>query len=154
MQVEKMTERAEPKTLAPRCLVVDDDPAVRKSIAKVTEALGLSPLQASNGTEALNVLESQGEVPLIISDVNMPGVSGLELLEEVQRRYPDTAVLMLSGVHEVKTAVACLDKGALDYIAKPALLEEVRARCAKALEKRDLILQKRFYQKNLELRVR
>jgi putative nucleotidyltransferase with HDIG domain len=154
MQFEMLNDRAEPKPLAARCLVVDDDPAVRKSIARVTEALGLSPLQASNGTEALNLLESQGEVPLIISDVNMPGVSGLELLEEVQRRYPDTAVLMLSGVAEVKTAVACLDKGALDYIAKPALLEEVRARCAKALEKRDLILQKRFYQKNLELRVR
>ena len=93
-------------------------------------------------------------MPLVISDVNMPGLSGIELLEEVHRRYPDTAVLMLSGVADVKIAVACLDKGALDYIAKPALLEEVRARVAKALEKRDLLLQKRFYQKNLELRVR
>ncbi len=154
MQVESLAERAEPKILAPRCLVVDDDPAVRKSIAKVTEALGLAPLQAENGHEALNLLSAEGEVPLIISDVNMPGLSGLELLEEVQKRYPDTAVLMLSGVAEVKTAVACLDRGALDYIAKPALLEEVRARVAKALEKRDLLLQKRFYQKNLELRVR
>lgn len=154
MQVESLAERAEPRVLAPRCLVVDDDAAVRKSIAKVTEALGLAPLQAENGQEALDLLSVEGEVPLIISDVNMPGISGLELLEEVQRRYPDTAVLMLSGVAEVKTAVACLDRGALDYIAKPALLEEVRARVAKALEKRDLLLQKRFYQKNLELRVR
>lgn len=154
MQVETLAERAEPKVLAPRCLVVDDDAAVRKSIAKVTEALGLAPLQAGNGAEALELLNAEGEVPLIISDVNMPGISGLELLEEVQKRYPDTAVLMLSGVAEVKTAVACLDRGALDYIAKPALLEEVRARVAKALEKRDLLLQKRFYQKNLELRVR
>jgi cyclic di-GMP phosphodiesterase len=154
MQVESLAERAEPHVLAPRCLVVDDDPAVRRSIAKVTEALGLSPLQAGNGREALDLLQVEGEVPLIISDVNMPGISGLELLEEVQRRYPDTAVLMLSGVAEVKIAVACLDRGALDYIAKPAMLEEVRARVAKALEKRDLLLQKRFYQKNLELRVR
>lgn len=154
MQLESVAERAEPRTMAPRCLVVDDDPAVRRSIARVTEALGLEPLQAEGGGEALALLASEGEVPLIISDVNMPGISGLELLEEVQRRYPDTAVLMLSGVADVKTAVACLDKGALDYIAKPALLDEVRARVAKALEKRDLILQKRFYQKNLELRVR
>jgi len=154
MQVEILPEKTETRALAPRCLVVDDDVAVRKSIAKVTEALGLVPLQAENGNEALAILAVEGEVPLIISDVNMPGLSGLGLLEEVQRRYPDTAVLMLSGVADVKTAVACLDKGALDYIAKPALLEEVRARLAKALEKRDLILQKRFYQKNLELRVR
>jgi putative nucleotidyltransferase with HDIG domain len=154
MQVEILPDRAEPRVLAPRCMVVDDDAAVRKSIARVTEALGLAPLLAENGNEALALLQSEGEVPLIISDVNMPGLSGLGLLEEVHRRYPDTAVLMLSGVADVKTAVACLDKGALDYIAKPALLEEVRARVAKALEKRDLILQKRFYQKNLELRVR
>jgi cyclic di-GMP phosphodiesterase len=154
MGIELLPERVEQKPIAPRCLVVDDDAAVRKSIAKVTEALGLSPLLAENGQDALNLLALEGEVPLIISDVNMPGLSGLGLLEEVQRRYPDTAVLMLSGVADVKTAVACLDKGALDYIAKPALLEEVRARVAKALEKRDLLLQKRFYQKNLELRVR
>ncbi len=154
MQLESVAERVELRTLAARCLVVDDDAAVRKSIARVTEALGLVPLQAEGGGEALALLASTGEVPLIISDVNMPGISGLELLEEVQRRYPDTAVLMLSGVADVKTAVACLDKGALDYIAKPALLDEVRARVAKALEKRDLLLQKRFYQKNLELRVR
>ncbi|HSB53657.1 MAG TPA: HD domain-containing phosphohydrolase, partial [Gemmatimonadales bacterium] len=140
--------------MAPRCLVVDDDAAVRRSIARVIEALGLQPMQADGGGEALAMLAAEGEVPLIISDVNMPGISGLELLVEVQKRYPDTAVLMLSGVADVKTAVACLDKGALDYIAKPALLDEVRARVAKALEKRDLLLQRRFYQKNLELRVR
>jgi putative nucleotidyltransferase with HDIG domain len=154
MQVDILPEHSESRVLAPRCLVVDDDAAVRRSIARVTEALGLAPLQAANGNEALALLSVEGEVPLIISDVNMPGLSGLGLLEEVHRRYPDTAVLMLSGVSDVKTAVACLDKGALDYIAKPAVLEEVRARVAKALEKRDLILQKRFYQENLELRVR
>jgi putative nucleotidyltransferase with HDIG domain len=154
MGIELEPERVEQKPIAPRCLVVDDDAAVRKSIAKVTEALGMTPLLAANGQDALDLLAAEGEVPLIISDVNMPGLSGLGLLEEVHRRYPDTAVLMLSGVADVKTAVACLDQGALDYIAKPALLEEVRARVAKALEKRDLLLQKRFYQKNLELRVR
>ena len=154
MQAEILLERVEQRSMAPRCLVVDDDAAVRQSIARVTQALGLVPLQAANGNEALELLALEGEVPVIISDVNMPGLSGLDLLEEVHRRYPDTAVLMLSGVADVKTAVTCLDKGALDYIAKPALLDEVRARLAKALEKRDLILQKRFYQQNLEHRVK
>ncbi len=154
MLTETLVDRLQPKILPPRCLVVDDDDVVRRSIAKVIEALGLAPLQAANGREALDLLAAEGEVPLIISDVNMPGLSGVGLLEEVQRRYPDTAVLMLSGVSDVKIAVACLDKGALDYIAKPAMLDEVRARVVKALEKRDLILQKRFYQKNLEMRVR
>jgi putative nucleotidyltransferase with HDIG domain len=151
---ESLIERTQPKVLPPRCLVVDDDEAVRRSISRVIEALGLIPLQAENGQVALEILAREGEVPVIVSDVNMPGLSGLGLLEQVQKLYPDTAVLMLSGVSDVKTAVACLDKGALDYIAKPAMLEEVRARVVKALEKRDLLLQKRFYQKNLELRVR
>lgn len=144
----------ETRVVAPRCLVVDDDAAVRSTIARVIRTIGLTPLEAEDGAAALRLLDEHGEVPLVITDVNMPGVSGMELLEEITRRYPDTAVLMLSGVSDVATAVACLDKGALDYIAKPAMLEEVRARVAKALEKRDLLLQKRFYHRNLELRVR
>jgi response regulator RpfG family c-di-GMP phosphodiesterase len=64
------------------------------------------------------------------------------------------AVIMLTGVAEVTTAVECLKLGALDYISKPVMVEEVRARLDKALEKRDLILQNRFYQLNLETRVR
>jgi putative nucleotidyltransferase with HDIG domain len=154
MLLDHLADRLEPKALAPRCLVVDDDSQVRRSIARVTQMMGLSPLEAASGDEALEILAREGEVPVVISDVNMPGLHGIEFLEEVVRRFPETGVLMLSGVADVKVAVQCLDKGALDYIAKPALIEEVRARLAKALEKRDLILQKRFYQKNLELRVR
>jgi putative nucleotidyltransferase with HDIG domain len=154
MLLEQIADRLEPKALAPRCLVVDDDDQVRRTIARVTQLLGLTPVEASSGDEALEILTRDGEVPIIISDVNMPGITGIAFLEEVVKRFPDTGVLMLSGVADVKVAVQCLDKGALDYIAKPALIEEVRARLAKALEKRDLILQKRFYQRNLELRVR
>jgi len=154
MLLNEIAQRLEPRALAPRCLVVDDDATVRGTIARVTELMGLSALQAGDGREALALLESQGEVPLIISDINMPGLNGLGFLEEVLQRFPDTAVIMLSGVSDVTTAVTCLDKGALDYIAKPALIDEVRVRVNKALEKRDLLMQKRFYQKNLELRVR
>ena len=154
MLLDQIAQRLEPKALAPRCLVVDDDATVRHSIARVIELMGLSATEAGTAEEGLQLLAEQGEVPLIVSDVNMPGLNGLGFLEEIIKRYPDTAVIMLSGVSDVKTAVACLDKGALDYIAKPALIEEVRARVTKALEKRDLLLQKRFYQKNLELRVR
>ena len=63
------------------------------------------------------------------------------------------AIVMLTGVAEVATAVECLKLGALDYISKPPLMEEVRTRVDKALEKRDLVLQNRFYQQHLESRV-
>jgi putative nucleotidyltransferase with HDIG domain len=84
----------------------------------------------------------------------MPEMDGVTFLREALRLYPDMAIIMLTGVAEVTTAVECLQLGALDYISKPVLIEEVRARVDKALEKRDLVLQNRFYQQNLESRVR
>jgi putative nucleotidyltransferase with HDIG domain len=137
-----------------RCLVVDDDAQVRAVIAKLLRGQGLEAIEIPSGEAALEWLEQQGEVPLIISDIQMPGLDGLALLDEVRRRWPNTAVIMLTGVSDVKTAVACLDRGALDYIGKPALVEEVRARVAKALEKRELLLRSQFYQRILESRVR
>jgi response regulator RpfG family c-di-GMP phosphodiesterase len=84
----------------------------------------------------------------------MPEMDGVTFLREALKRYPDMAIIMLTGVAEVTTAVECLKLGALDYISKPVMVEEVRARLDKALEKRDLVLQNRFYQLNLETRVR
>jgi putative two-component system response regulator len=132
------------------CLLVDDDPDLRRAMAHVLEAMGLSCIEAGSGAEALTILEQIGEVPLMVADVSMPVLDGLGLLREVRRRFPDMAVVMLSGVLEAETAVDCLLAGALDYIAKPALLGEIRSRVQRALEKRDLMLQNRFYQENLE----
>ena len=137
-----------------RCIVVDDDAQVRRALARVLEAHGLTSMEAGSGAEALALLREHGEVPLCISDINMPGMDGVSFLREVLRLYPDMAVVMLTGVAEVTTAVECLKVGALDYIAKPVMVEEVRARVDKALEKRELVLQNRFYQQNLEARVR
>ncbi len=132
------------------CLLVDDDADVRQAMARVLESMGLSCIQATSGADALGILDQVGEVPLLVSDVSMPGIDGMQLLREVRRRYPDTAVVMLSGVREAETAVECLLAGALDYITKPALLGEIRSRIQRSLEKRDLLLQNRFYHQNLE----
>lgn len=143
-----------PGSVAARCLVVDDDAQVRHSLARVIETHGLATTEAGSGTEALAILERDGEVPLVISDIYMPEMDGVTFLREALSRYPDMAIVMLTGVAEVATAVECLKLGALDYISKPVLIEEVRARVDKALEKRDLVLQNRFYQQHLESRVR
>jgi response regulator RpfG family c-di-GMP phosphodiesterase len=137
-----------------RCLIVDDDPYVRQALVRVIEGQGLSCLQAGSGLEGLEVLDREGEVPIIISDVHMPGLDGLGFLQQVRRRWPDTAVLMLTAVADVDTAVACMQMGALDYISKPVIVDEVRTRVNRALEKRDLTLQNRYYQNHLETRVR
>ena len=139
---------------AAQCLVVDDDAQVRDALVRVIQSQGLSCVSASSADEALARLEAQGEVAVLISDIRMPGTDGVALLEEVRRRYPDTAVIMLSAVADVQIAVDCLKKGALDYIAKPMILGEVQVRVTKALEKRELTLQNRYYQRHLEEEVR
>jgi putative nucleotidyltransferase with HDIG domain len=136
------------------CLVVDDDAQVRHSLARVIEAHGLGTIEAASGAEALAILERQGELPIVISDIYMPEMDGVTFLREALQRFPDMAIVMLTGVAEVTTAVECLKLGALDYISKPVIVEEVRARVDKALEKRELVLQNRFYQQHLESRVR
>ena len=137
-----------------RCLIVDDDAQVRHVLCRVIQTHGLSAVEASSGADALAALAREGDIPVCISDICMPGMDGVTFLREAISRYPDLAVIMLTGVAEVSTAVECLKLGALDYISKPVMVEEVRARLDKALEKRDLILQNRFYQQNLESRVR
>jgi putative two-component system response regulator len=136
------------------CLVVDDDASVRRSIARVIQAHGLATKEASSGAEALVILEREGEVPLVISDIYMPEMDGVTFIREALQRFPDMAIVMLTGVADVSTAVECLKLGALDYISKPVVIEEVQARVDKALEKRHLVLQNRFYQQHLESRVR
>jgi putative two-component system response regulator len=136
-----------------RCLIVDDDAQVRQVLTRVIRTHGLSPVEASSGADALSVLKRVGEVPLCISDIYMPEMDGVTFLREALQRYPDMAVIMLTGMAEVSTAVECLKLGALDYISKPVMVEEVRARLDKALDKRRLVLENRFYQQSLELRV-
>jgi putative two-component system response regulator len=139
---------------ATRCLIVDDDAQVRQVLSRVIATHGLSPVEASSGVAALSVLKQGGEVPICISDIYMPEMDGVTFLREALQRYPDMAIIMLTGMAEVNTAVECLKLGALDYISKPVMIEEVRARLDKALEKRRLVMENRFYQQSLELRVR
>jgi response regulator RpfG family c-di-GMP phosphodiesterase len=96
-------------------------------------------------------------MPLVLSDLHMPGRDGMELLREVRARYPDTAVVMLTGDGDVATAVECLKIGARDYLSKPVQAQEVRARIDKALAERRMAIEIRrlreSYQQDLERQV-
>ena len=121
---------------------------------RVTAAHGLTPLEACSGADGLAVLRRVGDVPICISDIYMPEMDGVTFLREALLRYPDMAIIMLTGMAEVNTAVECLKLGAMDYMLKPVMVDEVRARLDKAMDKRRLVLENRFYQQSLELRVR
>lgn len=134
------------------CLVVDDEPRLRQVLLHLMRGDGFRCFEACNGIEALEVLERQ-PIPLVMSDMRMPRMDGIQLLKRIRQRWPDTAVVMITAVSEVETAVSCLSMGAMDYLTKPFHLEEVRARVSQALEKRRLILENRSYQDSLERRV-
>jgi putative nucleotidyltransferase with HDIG domain len=135
------------------CLVVDDEPSLRRSVVRMIEGQGFRCFEAANGREALGVLARVGDVPLVISDLRMPEFDGIELLETLQERYPDTSVILLTGVGETTMAVDCLHKGAADFLLKPISMSELQARVSRVLEKRALVLQNRYYQHHLEQRV-
>ncbi len=136
------------------CLVVDDEPAVRRSLVRMLEGQGFNCFEAATGREALEVLDRIGEATLVISDLRMPDLDGIALLETLRERYPDTSVIMLTGMGETTTAVDCLHRGAADFLLKPISMSELRARVARVMEKRALVLQNRYYQRHLELRVK
>jgi len=137
---------------SPYCLIVDDEPRLRQVMAHLMRGDGFQCVEAANGIEALEQLEKYPFV-LALSDLRMPKMDGLELLREIRARHPDVAVVMITAVADVETAVSCLAVGASDYVIKPYQLEDVRARVAQALDKRRLILENRAYRESLEERV-
>jgi response regulator RpfG family c-di-GMP phosphodiesterase len=131
------------------CVVADDEPRLRQVLVRLMTSDGFTCLEAGDGEEALQQLE---KVPaqLLLTDLRMPRLDGIELLKRARAAYPDLAVILITAVADVDVALSCLASGAMDYLTKPFHLEEVRARVAQALEKRSLIVENRTYQRGLE----
>lgn len=131
------------------CVVADDEPRLRQVLVRLMTSDGFTCLEAGDGEEAL---EQLARVPaqVLLTDLRMPRLDGIELLKLARERYPDLAVILITAVADVDVALSCLAGGAMDYLTKPFHLEEVRARVAQALEKRQLIVENRTYQQGLE----
>ena len=133
-------------------LVVDDDLSVRDTLGNMLKVSGYQVDLASNGNEALAKLLAT-EFDVVLLDIRMPGISGLELLPQIRKAYPDTAVIMFTGEDDVSSAVEAMQQGASDYVTKPVRLQELLVRIEKAREKRNLSLQLKDHQKHLEERI-
>lgn len=115
-------------------LIVEDDPDFRDTAAQWMSRKGHRVHQASNGQEALNHCDRR-HFDVAVFDMNMPGISGLELLQQVKERNLDTEVIILTGQATVENAVQAMKLGAYDYLTKPFPLVELEQRCGKAAER-------------------
>jgi len=131
-----------------RLLIADDDPAVR---CVLEEFLCLEHDCESVGSaeEALRLL-GESDFQLVLSDISMEGMSGPELIPRVCAVSPDTLVIMVSGSHDIESAIEAMRAGAFDYIVKPFDLEHVRLSVGRALEHQSLLAAKRGYETYLE----
>ena len=140
-----------------RILVVDDEESIRTVLTEVLTDDGFSVTQAANGLEALAVLQDVSH-PLVITDIKMPEMTGIELLKKIRQTIPDTEVIIITSYASLDTAIAALRYGAYDYLFKP--FEDIKlisAAANRAIEKVRLTRQnqkllKVLKQKNVQLK--
>lgn len=132
-----------------RILIVDDEPQVRRVIAAIVELEGYEFRLAEDAETALEMLASE-HIDLMISDINMNVMSGVELLGIAVQRYPDLAVIMATGVDDRETAIETLHMGAFGYVTKPFQANELVINIANALRRRHLEIDNRRHREQLE----
>ena len=137
-----------PTIVSPRILIVDDEVEITEILADLLSE-EYECLRAASAEEALARLH-EGEFQLVISDITMPGMSGLDMIPHAKALAPDTVVVMISGMQTVESAIGALRLGAFDYLMKPFDLRQVEAVVKRALEHHELIVAKRRYENHLE----
>jgi len=117
-----------------RLLIVDDDEALRQTLARRFQRLGMAVAEAADGEEAL---AKAGHAPYDVAllDLHMPGMTGIELLGQLKERWPELEAIMLTGHGSIETAIQAMKQGAYDYLTKPFQLPELEVHVQKAYEK-------------------
>jgi putative nucleotidyltransferase with HDIG domain len=122
-----------------KILIVDDEKTVRRSLNKCLTRSGFNCMEAGDAAEALDNL-SRNPADLVILDIMMPGTSGSDLLPQIKKAFPDTAVVMATAVVEPDTIINCMKNGAEDYITKPFDVNQLVSNIQMVLKKRQLEL--------------
>jgi len=112
-------------------LVVDDEAVVRAGISRVLEREGLPIHTAADGSEALEIMANQS-IQIVLLDIKMPGMDGMEVLKHLRATYPETVVIMITGHPTIQSAVECTKLGAMDYLVKPFRVDELESLLRKA----------------------
>lgn len=135
-----------------RCVIADDDPRLRQVLVRLMRSEGFHCVETGSGREALDALAA-APTAMLLTDLRMPELDGMELLSLAHQRYPELAIILITAIADVDVALQALTAGAMDYVTKPFRLEEIRARVSQAMEKRCLIIENRNYQSRLEQQV-
>ncbi len=134
-------------------LLVDDEPAQRLVLAGFLRKRGFEVVQAGTSEDALAVLSAR-TIDLVLTDLRMPGASGIDLLEGARRINPEVPVIVMTAFGTVASAVEAMKRGAADYLTKPIDLEELDVLIARTLERRALVAENRELRRQLESRHR
>ena len=132
----------------PSILIVDDEPEITAILSDLFYGK-YDCTTAGSAEEALELL-AEANYELVVSDITMPGMSGLDMIPHVRSNSPNTVVVMISGMQTVESAIEALRLGAFDYVMKPFDLRQVEAVVTRALEHQDLIVAKQRYEDHLE----
>lgn len=133
-------------------LIVDDEATIREVMTRTFAEKGFNCFSAENYDEALETINSES-IEVAMLDIMMPGRNGVDLLQALKAEDEDIAVVMVTAVADAQTAIGAMRLGAYDYVTKPFNLVEVVMSVERALEKRELLISNRDYQKHLEEKV-
>ena len=149
-----MTDRSTQNGVrAERILVVDDEKQICEIITSMLIAANYECREGASGLEALALLESGEQFDLMLSNLLMPDLGGIGLLERTTDKYPDMPVVMVTGVHDVSMALSAMRNGAFDYLMKPFERQQLVAVVRRALDDRRMKLERRAYVSSLESQV-
>jgi DNA-binding NtrC family response regulator len=145
-----------------RVLIVDDDPIVADSLAEFLKREGYEPTTAASGGEALEMLKAAEVSPggngvsrpfaIVVTDVTIPGMNGMELLRRVNKDHPGTVALMITGYGTIESAVQALRLGAADYLTKPVIEDELKIALERAVRQHTLMSENRALKEQLDER--
>ena len=130
-------------------LLVDDEIDFVETFSERLGMRNIAISKAFNGEEALQALQKNKDVEVVILDVKMPGMDGIETLVEIKKRYPLVEVIMLSGHSTVESAIEGMKKGAFDYLMKPCEIDQIIAKVSEAVAKK-----RRHEEKIIEARLK
>ena len=122
----------------PKILIIDDEKSIRKTLREILEYENFKVDEAADGAEGISMAEKES-YDIILCDIKMPKVDGIEALEKIQKVRPDTPIVMISGHGTIETAVEAVKKGAFDFIAKPLDLNRLLVTIRNAMDKTSLV---------------